>query len=57
MKKLLIIVRGGCVIGVHASQAMEVEVLDIDNLEDAGISRETINETVHLASEGLEDIY
>lgn len=59
MNRLVIIVRGGCVVGVYspaAGQPCAVEIIDVDNLRETS-SREAIESEIKQACNGLESIY
>ena len=54
-KELVILVRGGCVVGVHANVEVRVVLLDVDNLRE-GHSSQEIDDIIDSAREGLEEL-
>ena|ERR1700678_393711 len=57
LNRILIITRGGIVLAVHATIANQVvEVLDLDDLQES-VGKESIQETINKAREGMTEIY
>lgn len=57
MNRTVIIIRGGCIVGVYSGTKQDVQVIDASDLVDANFSEKDIRETINKAREGLEEIY
>lgn len=55
MNKLVIIIRGGCVVNVYGSVPEKVEVIDLDDLQE--LHATAIESILTEAKEGLSEIY
>jgi len=54
--RIVVHVEGGSVQGVYADGPIEVEVVDFDNLETEGQSRESRDHTLDRAIAGLREV-
>jgi len=54
--RLVIVINGGCVVNVYASEAHEVEILDCQDIEKQSPGRE-VDAMVKESTSGLKEIY
>lgn len=57
MPKLIIITRGGVVLRVLSGSSQAVEVIDMEDMQEAGASPESIDQTINETTVGLKEIY
>jgi hypothetical protein len=55
--RLVIVINGGCVVNVYASEEQSVEIIDCDNLCDELQNDVAEQEFIKISTTGLKEIY